>query len=238
MKVGKVSAFPLVRKTLSYFLMDEIKEQFLEILEFYPHTYRVKVKRTPYEELNNIIITAPKEKKHVVFLPSKEDLFRYELLSSLIVLGEKHHLLSTEYYDNETQDFMYDFMEQFEKLIKPIKFAWAGKVAAEYSPDPDKLLQEALKKIEIEYLNSLYRGNRRAALEVLPFVSFAKGLDLDWDFYNHEKLNALINEIVKAEPNIDNLLKFADRLRKYITCFCTFDVVFDESRGFEVFSLS
>ena len=210
----------------------------MEILEFYPHRYEVKIKRTPYDDLSNIIITAPKDRQHIVFLPNREDYFRYELLSSLVVLGEKHHLLSTEYYDEDTQELMYDFMEQFEKLIKPIKFAWAGRIAGEHSPDPDKLLQETLKKIEIEYLNSLYRDNRRAALEVLPYVSFAKGLDVDWEFYNHKKLNRLINDIVEAEPSVENLLKFADRLRKYITCFCTFDVIFDEIRGFEVFSLS
>ena len=217
--------------------MDEVKDKFLEILEFYPHSYAVKVKKTPYGDLDNIIITNPKEFRHHVFLPNKEDLFRFELLSALTVLGEKHHLLSTDYYDNFTQEYMYDFIESFSKLIKPVRFAWAGKIAAEYSPDFEKLLQESLKKIEIEYLNALYKDNRMAALEVLPYIAFAKGLDPDWDFFNDPKLNKLLNDIIKAEPSVSNLIKFAKRLQKYLPCFCTFSVKKDEKRGFEVFSL-
>ena len=218
--------------------MDEIKEKFLEVLEFYPKSYAVKLKRTPYEELDNIIITNPLEFVHHIFLPQREDLFRFELLSSLAVLGERHHLLSTDYYDTFTREHMYEFIESFARLLKPIRFAWAGRIAAEHSPDADKLLGETLKRIEIEYLNALYRDNRRAALEVLPYIAFAKGLDPDWDFFNDDRLNELLNSIVRADMNVSNLVKYAKKLRKYLPCFCSFSVREDPQRGFEVFTLS
>ena len=217
--------------------MDEIKEKFLEILEFYPHSYAVKIKKTPYSELDNIIITNPKEYRHHIFLPDKEDLFRFELLSALTVLGEKHHLLSTDYYDEYTQELMYDFIEGFSKLIKPIRFAWAGKIARENSPNLEDLMQETLKRIEIEYLNALYRDNKKAALEVLPYIAFAKGLDPDWDFFNDAKLNKILNDLVEAPPSVANLIKYAKKLERYTPCFCSFSVKEDKKRGFEVFSL-
>ncbi len=217
--------------------MDEIKEKFLEILEFYPKSYAVKVKHTPYEDLDNIIITNPLDYVHHIFLPKKEDLFRFELLSALAVLGEKHHLLSTNYYDTYTRENMYEFIDGFARLLKPIRFAWAGRIAGENSPDADKLLRETLKRIEVEYLNALYRGNRRAALEVLPYIAFAKGLDPDWDFFNDEKLNAILNDITRAEISVSNLIKYAKKLQRYLPCFCSFSVKEDPERGFEVFSL-
>ncbi|HID79447.1 MAG TPA: hypothetical protein EYH48_04725 [Aquifex aeolicus] len=217
--------------------MDEIKEKFWEILEFYPKSYAVKVKHTPYEDLDNIIITNPLDYVHHIFLPKKEDLFRFELLAALTVLGEKHHLLSTDYYDTYTRENMYEFLDGFSQLLKPIRFAWAGRIAGENSPDADKLLNETLKRIEIEYLNALYRGNRRAALEVLPYIAFAKGLDPDWDFFNDEKLNSLLKGITKAKIGVSNLLKYAKKLQRYLPCFCSFSVKKDPERGFEVFSL-
>ncbi|RTZ70718.1 MAG: hypothetical protein DSZ30_00350 [Aquificaceae bacterium] len=217
--------------------MDEIKEKFLEILEFYPKSYAVKVKYTPYEDLDNIIITNPLDYVHHIFLPNKEDLFRFELLSALTVLGEKHHLLSTDYYDTYTKENMYEFIDGFARLLKPIRFAWAGRIAGENSPDADKLLSETLKRIEIEYLNALYRGNRRASLEVLPYIAFAKGLDPDWDFFNDERLNAILNDLVKADISVSNLIKYAKKLQRYLPCFCSFSVKEDPERGFEVFSL-
>ena len=218
--------------------MDEIKEKFLEVLEFYPHDYAVKIKSTPYEELDNIIITNPSDFVHHIFLPNrKDDLFRFELLSALAVLGEKHHLLSTDYFDTYTREHMFDMIESFSRLIRPIRFAWAGRIAAQHSPDPDKLMEETLRRIEIEYLNALYKGNRRAALQVLPFIAFAKGLDTDWDFFNDDRLNGILNEMVKADMNVSNLVKFAKKLNKYLPCFCNFSVKKDHERGFEVFSL-
>jgi len=217
--------------------MDEIKDKFLEVLEYYPHSYTVKIKKTPYGDLDNIIITNPKRYSHHIFLPNREDLFRFELLSALTVLGEKHHLLSTDYYDSYTQENLYEFIESFSNLIKPIRFAWAGRIAAEHSPDPDQLMQETLKKIEIEYLNQLYKGNKRAALDVLPYIAFAKGLDSDWDYFNDERLNNLLTNLVKAEASVSNLVKFAKKLQRYIPCFCSFKVKYDPQREFEVFSL-
>jgi len=217
--------------------MDEIKDKFLEILEFYPHEYVVKIKKTPYEDLDNIIITNPLDFLHHIFLPHKEDLFRFELLSALTVLGEKHHLLSTDYFDSYTRENMFETIERFSKLIKPIRFAWAGRIAAENSPDPDRLMEETLRKIEIEYLNALYKDNKKAAIEVLPYIAFAKGLDTDWDFFNDEHLNKIMNELTKVDINLKNLLKYASKLQKYIPCFCSFKVVNDPDRGFEVFSL-
>jgi hypothetical protein len=193
--------------------MDEIKDKFLEILEYYPHSYGVKIKKTPYGDLDNIIITNPKSFSHYIFLPDKEDLFRFEILSALTVLGEKHHLLSTDYYDSYTQENLYEFIENFSNLIKPIRFAWAGRIAADHSPDPDALMQETLKRIEIEYLNQLYKGNRRAALDVLPYIAFAKGLDGDWDYFNDEKLNGLLNDLIKAEANVSNLINNLKKIK-------------------------
>ena len=218
--------------------MDDIKEKFLEVLEFYPHSYSVKIKRTPYEDLSNIIVTNPETYTHHIFLPKKEDYFRFELLSALVVLGEKHHLLSTDYYDDRTREEFYDYIKTFNRLVQPVRFAWAGKIAAEYTPDYEKLLEEAIKKIEIEYLNALYRDNRRAAIEILPYVAFAKGLDPDWDFFNSEELNKILNDLIKAEPSISNLVKFAKKLSRFIPFFGTFKVVKDPSRGLEVFSLN
>ncbi len=217
--------------------MDEIKDRFLEVLEFYPHSYTVKIKQTPYEDLGNIIVTNPKGYVHHVFLPKKEDRFRFELLSALVVLGEKHHLLSTDYFDDRTREEFYEYIRSFNKLIMPVRFAWAGRVAAEHTPDYDKLFEETLKRIEIEYLNALYKGNRRAALEVLPFIAFAKGLDADWDFFNSEELNRLLSDMVKAEPTVSNLVKFAKKLTKFIPFFGTFRIKRDPVREIEVFSL-
>ena len=217
--------------------MDEIKDKFLEVLEFYPHDYVVKIKETPYEDLDNIIITNPSDSVHHIFLPRKEDLFRFELLSALTVLGERHHLLSTDYFDTFTRENMFEFIEGFSKLIKPIRFAWAGRIAAENSPDPDKLMGETLRRIEIEYLNALYRDNKRAAIEVLPYIAFAKGLDTDWDFFNDDRLNRIMNELIKTDISLSNLIKYAKKLQKYIPCFCSFSIKKDPERGFEVFSL-
>jgi len=217
--------------------MDEVKEKFLEILEFYPHSYAVKVKQTPYEDLSNIIVTNPQNYTHHIFLPKKEDLFRFELLSALVVLGEKHHLLSTDYFDDRTREEFYDYIRTFNKLILPVRFAWAGRVASEHTSDYEKLLEETLKRIEIEYLNSLYKDNRRAALEVLPYIAFAKGLDPDWDFFNSEDLNKLLRDLVKAEPSVSNLVKFAKKFSRYIPFFGTFKIVKDPTRGLEVFSI-
>ncbi|NPB05196.1 MAG: hypothetical protein GXO08_02315 [Aquificae bacterium] len=217
--------------------MDEIKERFLEVLEFYPHNYAVKIKQTLYEDLGNVIVTNPQGFVHHVFLPKREDPFRFELLSALVVLGEKHHLLSTDYYDDRTREEFYDHIGNFNRLVQPIRFAWAGRVAAEHSPDPDKLLEETLKKIEVEYLNALYRGNRQAALEVLPLVAFAKGLDADWDFFNNPELNRLLNDLVRAEPGVSNLVRFARKLTRFIPFFGTFRIKKDPVRGLEVFSL-
>ncbi|MEO2153206.1 MAG: hypothetical protein GXN97_00665 [Aquificae bacterium] len=217
--------------------MDEVKEKFLETLDYYPHQYEVIVKQTPYTDLNNIVITNPKGRSHHVFLPNREDQFRFELLSSLVVLGEKHHLFATDYYDEYTQEYLYDQIEQFNRLIRPIRYAWAGQIAAQHSPDVDLLLQETLKAIEIEYLNQLYKDNRRAAIDVMPYIAFAKALDMDWEFFNHDGLNRLVNEIVQSKPSKENLLKYAKRLTKFIPCFFSFDIVTDPKRGFEVFSL-
>jgi len=217
--------------------MDNVKDKFLELLDFYPHSFSVNLKKTPYEDFENLVITNPVDKVHHIFLPPKEDIFRFELTASLILLGEEHHLLATDYFTKHTQEYFYEFIEPFTKLVKTIRFGWAGKIASQHSPDPDKLMAETLKRIEIEYLNELYRGNKRAAVEVLPFIAFAKGLDADWDFFNHEGLNKLLNELVGAKPNIENLLSFAKRFAKYTPCFCSFKTEMDKDRGFEVFDI-
>jgi hypothetical protein len=217
--------------------MDEIKEKFLELLEFYPISYGVNVKKTPYTELDNIVITDPQAKKHHIFLPSKEDPYRFELSAALALLGERHHLLSTNYFSRDTREFFAEFVEPFEKLVRIVRFGWAGKVAAKHSPDAERLLSESLKRIEIEYLNALYRESKRAALEVLPYIAFAKGLDADWDFFNHEGLNLLVNDLISSEISLENLLRFAEKFSKYLPCFCGFEVVEDPDRGFEVFNL-
>ncbi len=217
--------------------MDEIKEKFFEILEFYPHSFSVNPKRTHYDDLGNLVITNPTDRVHHVFLPNKEDLFRFELSAALVHLGEKHHLLATDYFSDETQEFFYEFIEPFAKLVRAVRFGWAGAVASQYSPDPDGLMEETLKRIEVEYLNQLYRGNRRAAIEVLPFIAFAKGLDADWDFFNHSGLNKLLNELVESKPSVENLLKFVKKFSKFMPCFCSYNTKEDQKRGFEVFNL-
>jgi hypothetical protein len=217
--------------------MDEIKEKFLEILEFYPHSFSVNLKKTPYEDFGNLVITNPADKVHHIFLPNKEDLFRFELSAALVNLGEKHHLLATDYFSEETQEYFYEFIEPFTKLVKAVRFGWAGKVASKYSPDLESLMEETLKRIEIEYLNQLYKGNRRAAVEVLPFIAFAKGLDSDWDFFNHSGLNKLLNELIESRPSVENLLKFVRKFSKFMPCFCSYNIKKDEKRGFEVFNL-
>jgi len=217
--------------------MGEVRDRFFEILEFYPHSFSVVPKKTLYDELTNLVITNPKDKKHFVFLPPEEDLFRLELSAALVHLGEKHHLLATDYFSSATQEHFYELIEPFSRLVRAVRFGWAGRVAAQYSPDPETLLGEALKRIEVEYLNQLYRNNRRAAVSLLPYVAFAKGLDVNWDFFNHEGLNALLNEMVDAEPSIENLLRLSKKLSKFVPCFCSFETEEDRKRGFEVFNL-
>ncbi len=211
------------------------RERFSELVEFYPHSYTLRVKRA-FSDIP-LVVTNPKQRVHHVFVTEHFDPLRAELSAALVHLGEIHHLLSTDYFSENTQREFYELMEPFTRVVNAVRYGWAGRVASKYSPDPNRLLSETLKRIEIEYLNHLYRGNRNAAIEVLPLIAFAKGLSADWDFFNHRGLNRLLDESVNTVPDLDNLLLLAERFSKYLPCFCSFDVVKDPRRGFEVFEL-
>jgi len=215
----------------------DTKEKFLELLQSYPHSFSVNLKNTPYGDLQNPVITNPLERVHHVFLPRSGDPFKLELSAALLVLGERHHLLSTDYFCRETQENRYEFIEPFSRLARVVRYGWAGQVAAKHSPDPDRLAEEALKKIEIAYLDRLYGDDRRAALSVLPLVAFAKGIDGQWDFFSSDELNELLNDLMLAQPTVENLLTFVERFEPYLPCFCRVSKVMDQKRGFEVFSL-